>query len=164
MTSSPTASHKSAPPHTGHEFVMRFTSTPRGARLARLLVGERLDAWGIPYRSPAHDTLSLITGELSANAVQHGHVPGRDFRVRLTVTADVLRIEVTDTRTERRPADTPRPTTPPPDSETGRGLLLVEHLAIRWGVMPRAGAPGKTVWAELCVSPESTASRPAAYR
>ncbi|MFJ2573292.1 ATP-binding protein [Streptomyces halstedii] len=149
MTSSPTASHKNVTPRTGHEFVMRFTSTPRGARLARLLVGERLDAWGIPYRSPAHETLSLITGELCANAVQHGRVPGRDFRVRLTVTADVLRIEVTDTRTERRPADTRRPTAPPPGSETGRGLLLVEHLATRWGVTPRAGAPGKTVWAEL---------------
>ncbi|MEF9914431.1 ATP-binding protein [Streptomyces sp. P5-A9] len=63
--------------------------------------------------------------------MQHGHVPGRDFRVRLTLTAEVIRIEVTDTRTERRPADTRRPTTPPPDSETGRGLLLVEHLAAR---------------------------------
>ncbi|MFF5727638.1 ATP-binding protein [[Kitasatospora] papulosa] len=149
MTSSPTASHNNAAPHTDREFVMRFTSTPRGARLARLLVGERLDAWGVPYRSPAHDTFSLITGELCANAVQHGHVPGRDFRVRLTLTAEVIRIEVTDTRTERRPADTRRPTTPPPDSETGRGLLLVEHLATRWGVTPRLGAPGKTVWAEL---------------
>ncbi|MBL1291606.1 ATP-binding protein [Streptomyces sp. For3] len=128
---------------------MRFTSTPRGARLARLLVGERLDVWGIPYRSPAHEALSLITGELCANAVQHGHVPGRDFRVRLTLTAEVIRIEVTDTRTERQPADTRRPTTPPPDSETGRGLLLVEHLAARWGVTPRFGAPGKTIWAEL---------------
>ncbi len=149
MTTSPTASHKSAPQHTGHEFVMRFTSTPRGARLARLLVGARPDARGIPYRSPAHDTLTLIARKLCANAVQHGHVPGRDFRVRLTLTAEVIRIEVTDTRTERRPADTRRPTTPPPDSETGRGLLLVEHLAARWGVTPRTGAPGKTIWAEL---------------
>lgn len=149
MTSSPTTSRKNAAPHTDREFVMRFTSTPRGARLARLLVGERLDAWGIPYRSPAHETLSLITGELCANAVQHGHVPGRDFRVRLAVTAEVLRIEVTDTRTERRPASTGRPTTPPLDSETGRGLLLVEHLATRWGVTPHVGAPGKAVWAEL---------------
>ncbi|WP_326815378.1 ATP-binding protein [Streptomyces sp. NBC_01763] len=149
MASSPTASHKKAPPHADREFAMRFTSTPRGARLARLLVGERLDAWGHPYSSPTHDTFSLITGELCANAVQHGHVPGRDFRVRLTMTAEVLRIEVTDTRTERRTDPTMQPATPPPDSETGRGLLLVEHLATSWGVTPRAGAPGKTVWAEL---------------
>ncbi|MGW3823121.1 ATP-binding protein [Streptomyces sp. NPDC005071] len=132
-----------------HEFAMRFTSTPRGARLARLLVGERLAAWGHPYRSPVHDTFSLITGELCANAVQHGHVPGRDFHVHLTETARVLRIEVTDTRTERRPDHAGRPIAPPADSETGRGLLLVEYLATRWGVTPRVGAPGKTVWAEL---------------
>lgn len=131
------------------DFVMRFTSTPRGARLARLLVGERLNAWGHPYGSTAHDTFTLITGELCANAVQHGHVPGRDFRVHLTETVGVLRIEVTDTRTERRPDHASRPTAPPPDSETGRGLFLVEGLATRWGVTPRTGAPGKAVWAEL---------------
>ncbi|MGW1651508.1 ATP-binding protein [Streptomyces atratus] len=145
---SPTTSHADEVTHPHREFVMRFTSTPRGARLARLLVGERLDAWGHPYGSPAHDSFSLITGELCANAVQHGHVPGRDFQVRLTETAGVLRIDVTDTRTERRPDLTTR-STPPPDSEAGRGLLLVENLATRWGVTPRADAPGKTVWAEL---------------
>ncbi|MGW6092856.1 ATP-binding protein [Streptomyces sp. NPDC055157] len=131
------------------DFVMRFTSTPRGARVARLLVGERLDAWGHSYGSRTHDTFSLITAELCTNAVQHGHVPGRDFRVHLTETAGVLRIEVTDTRTERCPDHASRPTAPPPDSETGRGLLLVESLATRWGVTPRNGAPGKAVWAEL---------------
>ncbi|MEV6162879.1 ATP-binding protein [Streptomyces sp. NPDC052052] len=130
------------------EFVMLFSSTPRGARLARLLVGERPDAWGHPYRSPLHDAFSLIAAELCANAVQHGHVPGRNFSVRLTETAGVLRIGVTDTRTERQP-DRAMPSVPLPDCETGRGLLLVESLARCWGVTPRVGAPGKTVWAEL---------------
>ncbi|GAA2648526.1 hypothetical protein [Streptomyces vastus] len=38
----------------------------------------------------------------------------------------------------------------PGDDETGgRGLLLVEALAHRWGVEQRAGGIGKTVWAEL---------------
>ncbi|MEV7234102.1 ATP-binding protein [Streptomyces sp. NPDC051020] len=145
----PNTSHADKVAYPRREFVMLFTSTPRGARLARLLVGERLAAWGHPYRSPVHDTFSLITGELCVNAVQHGHVPGRDFHVQLTETAGVLRIEVTDTRTERRPDHASRPTAPPPDSETGRGLLLIESLATRWGVTPRAGAPGKTIWAEL---------------
>ncbi|MFD5968242.1 hypothetical protein ACFW5W_08940 [Streptomyces sp. NPDC058783] len=37
-----------------------------------------------------------------------------------------------------------------PDDEStgGRGLLLVAALAERWGRHPRAGGPGKTVWAE----------------
>lgn len=72
------------------EFTMRFSPTPRGARLARRLVAERLDAWGHPHTSTANETLTLITAELTANAVRHGHVPGRDFEVRLTGAGGVL--------------------------------------------------------------------------
>ncbi|OSC64498.1 hypothetical protein B5180_31875 [Streptomyces sp. BF-3] len=37
------------PRFTWHHFTMLFSSTPRGARLARYLAGERLDTWGVPY-------------------------------------------------------------------------------------------------------------------
>lgn len=130
---------------------MRFTSTPRGARLARRLVSHRLHEWGHPYNTTANDTVTLLAAELTANAVRHGHVPGRDFRLRLTVDADTasgsttIRIEITDTRTERLPTLT----TPTPDAEAGRGLLLVTALATHWGITPRVAAPGKTVWAEF---------------
>ncbi|MFE3658688.1 ATP-binding protein [Streptomyces sp. NPDC059165] len=130
-----------------HEFAMAFTSSPRGARLARRLVCHRLDAWGQPYGGRVNDTLTLITAELTTNAVRHGHVAGRDFHVRLTQGTDTLRVEVTDTRTERVPLLSDRE--PPGDAESGRGLLIVAGLATRWAVTPRAGAPGKTVWAEL---------------
>ncbi|WP_053763862.1 ATP-binding protein [Streptomyces sp. AS58] len=128
---------------------MRFTSTPRGARLARRLVAHRLNDWGHPYATPVNETLALITAELTANAVRHGHVPGRDFHVQLTLTEDTFRIEVTDTRAEKQPPSA----LPAPDfaSEFGRGLLLVTALADDWGVAPRQTAPGKTVWAELRV-------------
>lgn len=128
---------------------MRFTSTPRGARLARRLVSHRLNDWGHPYTTPLNETLTLITAELSANAVRHGHVPGRDFHLQLTLAEGTFRIEVTDTRAERQP-----PSTPPAldsASESGRGLHLVAALADDWGVTPRPAAPGKTVWAELRV-------------
>ncbi|MFH9871186.1 ATP-binding protein [Streptomyces lydicus] len=133
--------------HPLHEFVMAFTSSPRGARLARRLVSHRLDAWGHPYGGRVNDTLTLITAELVANAVRHGHVAGRDFHLRLTDGAGTLRVEVTDTRTERVPLLSDRE--PPGDAEFGRGLLIVAGLATRWAVAPRVGAPGKTVWAEL---------------
>ncbi|MEV7438384.1 ATP-binding protein [Streptomyces griseoviridis] len=146
---------------TEHEFAMRFTSTPRGARLARRLVSHRLNDWGYPYTTAANEALTLITAELASNAVRHGNVPGRDFHVRLTLAEVTFRIEVTDTRTERQP-----PTTPPfadSASESGRGLLLVSALADDWGVVPRRNAPGKTVWAELrvpaSVSPCSSGPR-----
>ncbi|WP_330291478.1 ATP-binding protein [Streptomyces sp. NBC_00576] len=132
---------------TTYEFTMRFSSTPRGARLARRLVAERLDTWGHPHTSTASETLTLITAELAANAVRHGHVPGRDFEVRLTRTRGVLRLEVSDTRTERVPLLSLDE--PPGDAESGRGLMLVAALADKWGTGPRVNAPGKTVWAVL---------------
>ncbi|MGY0070973.1 ATP-binding protein [Streptomyces sp. QTS137] len=136
-------------PAPKREFTMRFTSTSRGARLARRLVSHRLDDWGHPYTTPVNETLTLITSELTANAVRHGHVPGRDFHVQLTLTDDTFRIEVTDTRDEKQAPASPPATDP--HSESGRGLLLVAALADDWGVTPRQAAPGKTVWAELHV-------------
>lgn len=136
-----------ASPLPGPAFEMRFTSTPRGARLARRLAAVRLDAWGIPYGTDPHDAIVLIVGELTANAVSHGHVPGRDFHLRLRTTPDgrTVRVEVTDTRTERHPR---RPTAPEEADETGRRLLLVTQLATRWDWHPRPDGPGKAVWAE----------------
>ncbi len=128
---------------------MRFTSTPRGARLARRLVSHRLNDWGHPYSTPVNETLTLITAELSGNAVRHGHVPGRDFHVQLTLAEGTFRIEVTDTRAEKQPS--PTPAFPDPLPESGRGLHLVAALADDWGVTPRPAAPGKTVWAVLRV-------------
>ncbi|WP_374227370.1 ATP-binding protein [Streptomyces sp. AC512_CC834] len=140
---------KKTPPPT-HAFEMRFTSTPRGARLARRLAAVRLDEWGIPYGTDPHDAIVLIVAELAVNAVQHGHVPGRDFHLGLNATPDgrTVRVEVTDTRTESHPR---RPTAPEETDgtgETGRGLLLVSRLATRWDWHPRSDGPGKTVWAE----------------
>ncbi|MFD5470671.1 ATP-binding protein [Streptomyces sp. NPDC127105] len=109
-----------------------------------------MDAWGHPYASSVNETLTLIAGELTANAIRHGHVPGRDFLLRLTEAGGVLRVEVTDTRTERLPTRT----APCPDRESGHGLLLVEELSDDWGVVPRPAGPGKIVWA--MVSPSYT--------
>ncbi|MFI1836066.1 ATP-binding protein [Streptomyces olivaceoviridis] len=142
-------------------FTLRFSSTPRGARLARRLCGERLDSWGVLYDSEGHDVLSLLVSELATNAVTHGHVTGRDFRVHLLALSApaaaslTVRVEVTDTRGDRLPEPTPAPPAEPVvDSARtgGRGLLLVETLADRWGCAPRPDGPGKTVWAEYTVA------------
>ena len=127
------------------EFAQRLSATRRGARLARHLAVHRLDAWGISYGSELSDSAALIVAELAANAVIHGRVPGRDFELRLLLTGTTLRIEVSDARAERAPAAM----TPPPDSETGRGLLLVDALATAWGTLERV--VGKTLWAELAL-------------
>ncbi|MFB7075483.1 ATP-binding protein [Streptomyces sp. NPDC056290] len=123
---------------------MSFTSTPRGARLARKLASHRLDTWGYPYESDTNTTVTLIVAELVSNAVTHGRVPGRDFALSLSHDEGrgVVRIEVTDTHPVL-----PTRRTPGTDEDGGRGLLLVDALATDWGVHDRLG-PGKTVWAE----------------
>ncbi|MFF6993818.1 ATP-binding protein [Streptomyces sp. NPDC008313] len=124
-------------------FGLQLSPTPRGARLARLLATEQLRLWGLPTH-PAE----LIVGELATNAVTHGRVSGRDFRLLMYVIGDTLRIEVTDTRGDLLPY----PQQAAADAESGRGLLLVEALADRWGVVP-GPPPRKTVWAELSTGP-----------
>ncbi|WP_225824539.1 ATP-binding protein [Streptomyces naphthomycinicus] len=120
-------------------FTARLSPSPQGARLARLLATQQLRCWGVPL-----DPAELIVAELAANAATHGRVRGRDFRLTLYAVGDTLRIEVTDTRGDRLP----RPGRPAPDAETGRGLLLVDALADRWGTTPGL-PPRKTVWAEV---------------
>ncbi|MFD7338853.1 ATP-binding protein [Streptomyces violascens] len=129
---------------TAIEFVQRCSSTRRGVRLARWLAVQQLDAWGIPYGSPRSDAAALVVAEFAANAVTHGHVPGRDFELRLRM-GELLLIEVSDARGEREP-ETPAPVAV--DAECGRGLLLVAAVAVAWGVKARPGV-GKVVWAEL---------------
>ncbi|MFJ2257900.1 ATP-binding protein [Streptomyces sp. NPDC087844] len=130
--------------HPIRTFSVQLSPTPRGARLARLLATEQLRAWGAPLDPARH-----LVAELAANAATHGRVHGRDFRLTLVVVAETLRIEVTDTCGELLP----RPQDLDPDSESGRGLVLVEALADRWGVT-RGPHPRKTVWAELKMSPD----------
>ncbi|MGW6527200.1 ATP-binding protein [Streptomyces venezuelae] len=138
-------------PTPTHQFTILLSATRRGARLARLLTREQLRCW----RRPSEEAEQIVA-ELANNAVLHGHVPGRSFRLGLLLSAaNTLRIEVTDARADRSPPLHPR--RPSPEEESGRGLLLVEAFADRWGTdlgtLPPS--PCKTIWAEIDV-PQST--------
>ncbi|MFC8566189.1 ATP-binding protein [Streptomyces sp. NPDC057245] len=133
---------------TPPDFRAQFASSPRGARLARHQAVRRMEEWGHARSSDASCAVALVVGELTANAVQHAHTPGRTFGLRLALeeTAGLVRVEVSDAAADRRP-----PVVPPsacPDGESGRGLFLVDVLAASWGWEPRRPL-GKTVWAEL---------------
>ncbi|MEV0260039.1 ATP-binding protein [Streptomyces sp. NPDC050617] len=133
---------------TVRAFTQRFSSTRLGARLARHLALHQLESWGIPHSSSTSSSVAVLVAELAANAVTHGRVAGRDFELRLTWTPETLRIEVSDTRGERCIPGPGEASLPAPDSETGRGLVLVEALADRWAVIDRVPV-GKTVRVEL---------------
>lgn len=86
-------------------------------------------------------TAVLIVSELVANAILHGAEP---IEVAVTGETGKLRIEVSDgdTRPPRPDLDVDRV-----DRPSGRGLLIVNALAQRWGTTLHDF--GKTVWAEV---------------
>ncbi|WP_406168818.1 ATP-binding protein [Streptomyces canus] len=131
--------------------VAQFASSPRGARLARQVAVRHLEEWGYPPASDASCAVALVVAELAANAVRHGRVTGRGFGLRLALdaAAGLVRVEVADAASAKRPPAAPPPSAP--DGESGRGLLLVDALAVRWGSAPRHPL-GKTVWAEIPVA------------
>jgi anti-sigma regulatory factor (Ser/Thr protein kinase) len=133
------------------QFTQLLSATPRGARLARLLTVQQLTQWGWPPSCTATDSAALVVAELSTNAVTHGRVSGRCFRLTLRIDApDTLHIEVTDPRGDR-PVQPSTTAASDPTADSGRGLLLVNALATRWGSTPYPPS-GKTVWACLPLS------------
>ncbi|MFE2939248.1 ATP-binding protein [Streptomyces sp. NPDC059255] len=145
------ADGQGAPP----PLVAQFASSPQSARLARRLAVRHLGEWGYPPASDVSCAVALVVAELAANAVRHGRVPGRDFGLRLALdtAAGLVRVEVADAASAKRIP----PTAPSsaPEGESGRGLLLVDVLAVRWGSAPRHPL-GKTVWAELAITSPTT--------
>ncbi|MEC4017357.1 ATP-binding protein [Streptomyces sp. H27-D2] len=116
----------------------------KSVTLARRRTARLVAEWGRP--DLAGDA-ALLVSELASNALLHGCLRGRLFRVRIALAATALRIEVSDPRGERRPVAR----TPAADEKFGRGPLIVGALADRWGVEGRT--VGETVWAEFAPGP-----------
>jgi anti-sigma regulatory factor (Ser/Thr protein kinase) len=95
-------------------------------------------AWGAQQ---AADDLALIASELIGNAIRHGS--GGDIEVLLAVREGALVLEVADGGN-----GTPIARDPAEDDECGRGLLIVEALADKYGWRPNDNG-GTTVWARL---------------
>jgi two-component sensor histidine kinase len=101
----------------------------------RRMVVKQLRAWALE-ESTVQD-VALTTHELVVNALVHGDPP---VDLRLVHTGDNLVVEVQDRSIHR-----PSRRNVGMREERGRGLHVVEALALAWGV--RVGAGHKTVWA-----------------
>ncbi|MDQ1049003.1 ATP-binding protein [Streptomyces sp. V4I2] len=122
------------------------------ASAARRYVRDMAGAWGLP--SSTTDDLETITGELVANALEH--TDSRTITVTCATFGRTVTVSVTDQGAGHPSASSPTPAGPPsPEQEHGRGLLITEALANRWGTR-RAGS-GLTVWADIVL----TSSEPA---
>ena len=111
--------------------------TAEGAREARAEVTRLLKGRCSP---DALEVAALLTSELVTNAVCHASPP---VSLRAEITATAIRVEVHDASSC---------TLPPPRKASstechGRGLIIVEALASRWG--SEHTNDGKFVWFEL---------------
>ncbi|RKS80370.1 histidine kinase-like protein [Motilibacter peucedani] len=122
---------------------VRLPASPESAGSARRFLDRVLTSWATP--GPVVEVATLLVSELAGNAVRHG-------RGAVTVTARrwprLLRVSVHDDSSVM-----PATRAPAPDSEHGRGMVLVEALSRRWGAETVPG-DGKDVWFELDVAPE----------
>ncbi|MFJ3206527.1 ATP-binding protein [Streptomyces flaveolus] len=126
--------------HRPDQYTMRFTAGAHSARHVRRIVRSYLTEWELAGLT---DAVELGVTELLANVVRH--VPDRRCTLLLLRRADGsgVRVEVAD-GSPRRPrlADEV-----PDDAEGGRGLVLLDAVADKWGVGAGPGR-GKTVWFE----------------
>ena len=125
--------------------------TPRKAQ--RLELGGGVDAGRTARRalagflggveSPLYEDARLLVTELVTNCVRHAGI-GPDDRLELlvSVSRDTLRVEVRDSG----PGFEPQPRAPHNASDSGWGLVLVDRLADRWGVVREAST---RVWFEI---------------
>ncbi|MDP9394565.1 MAG: SpoIIE family protein phosphatase [Actinomycetota bacterium] len=117
-----------------------LASQPSSSRRARQLVRSALVGAG----EELVEVATLLVSELVSNAVMHGR-----GEVGLLVRLDqaMLRVEVDDAdpRLPARPRPLRHGELPLP--EAGRGVLVLDALAHRWGSVPMG--EGKRVWFEL---------------
>ena len=83
-------------------------------------------------------TAQLLATELFTNALHHG---AGDITMTVTRVPGELRVDVSD-----RNPDHPRVRTVTLNDVRGRGMMILEALAVRWGVDAQDDGRGKTVW------------------
>jgi serine phosphatase RsbU (regulator of sigma subunit)/anti-sigma regulatory factor (Ser/Thr protein kinase) len=119
---------------------VEFALQPDAAssRVARRHVGWVLEDWGM---EDLVEPAALLVSELVTNAVVH---VGADIRLRVQRLPEGVRVTVFDGNSDTVAA---RRRAVPPESPSGRGLLIVDNVSDRWGVEPSRS--GKQVWFEL---------------
>jgi len=115
----------------------------RAPRVARAFVAETLTSWDV--QAEKVEAAQLVVSELVTNAVVHA-ADSDTINLDLRFTDGAVRVLVSDTGLGEPERGHPDPRT----AETGRGVLLVDAFAERWGSETH-GRDGKTVWCELSI-------------
>lgn len=132
----------------------RWCFPPRASSAAEARAATRrfLASLSPPAGSPSppgvdEDAVVLAVSELVANAVLHADAKPGDIELRLEARGASLHVEVEDG--DPRPPVIGSAVT---EKDRGRGLLIVDRLAVRWGWTP-VPDNGKAVWCELAAFP-----------
>ncbi|MEV5201654.1 ATP-binding protein [Streptomyces sp. NPDC053720] len=134
-------------PQRGERYRLVAPNAPTAPKIVRDFVATVLWAAG---HAPLVDDARICVSEVVSNTYCHTGSP--QVRVEVTVNHRQVTVYVTDDEPGRLPV--PPPSTPGADTgadEGGRGLLLVDTLAARWGTTAYgARSPhSKTVWFTL---------------
>ncbi|AMW10144.1 PAS sensor protein [Streptomyces qaidamensis] len=126
------------------EVTFRLSRCRQSVPRSRAALHAVLGGWGV--NQDVLESAELVLSELVTNALRVRVPSDRQVGVRIARSLEdgLLRLEVSDAGSGR-----PEVQAPGDDETGGRGLLLVQALAHRWGVDERACGIGKTVWAEL---------------
>jgi anti-sigma regulatory factor (Ser/Thr protein kinase) len=114
----------------------QFPSTGTASRSARAFLRGALETWALDGLG---EVTELLTSELVSNVVRH---VGSTIALRAIRVGELIRVEVDDTSDAVPVIEQPRPL-----DLGGRGMVLVDALADRWGADLHPG--GKTVWFEI---------------
>ncbi|SER03738.1 Anti-sigma regulatory factor (Ser/Thr protein kinase) [Streptomyces sp. yr375] len=128
-----------APPAPVQSKAHTFPRHRRSVGRAREELRKQLALWGV--NGELADCAALLLSELTTNAIKARTTNGRRIGVRFELGVAGLRLEVSDSGDGK-----PELGYAGVDDESGRGLTLVDALAVDWGVSPRDGI-GKIVWA-----------------
>ncbi|WP_327111727.1 SpoIIE family protein phosphatase [Streptomyces sp. NBC_01341] len=124
-----------------HQYIHQ--ADPEGLSEARSIVRQALADWGLAVLA---DDAVLVTGELLVNVLLH--TEGGAVLTLEVLPEPVRRIRLS---VQDRSSVWPRRRAPGETSTTGRGLLLLDAVAERWGIEPRG--EGKAVWCEIGQQP-----------
>ncbi len=117
--------------------LLELAPAPESVLMARRFVGEQIAAL---VRPEVAATAELLVTELVTNAIRHARSA---LAVRLVTLPHAVRVDVADESTAAPVARGDFDG----ESEDGRGILLIETLAERWGYEQLVA--GKRVWFEL---------------
>lgn len=129
----------------GHRVENHFAGVPESVHAARTFVRIALGVWGA---ADVVEPATLLTSEIVTNAILHA---GTAYEVAIELDGPDLLIEVADGS-----AETPALVEPAVLAECGRGLMLVDGLAERWGAQFEGSH--KKVWFRLRSTPTDSAA------